>query len=368
MLPLILGGRKPDRAWLGELDSLAGDRRPAGASSRRAVWRPAAAGGDGPGSRHAPRPDVRGRADRQPRLQVGDGAAHPDPAGRRRVPPDGGHGHPRSACRRVRRPGAVPWPTAALSGSCPPPPPTGSSTRYASWGRRRRRPRLESRRPTMWLVHEGRRRAPAAVRADPAGGAARRRVHRRHLRPHRHHQLHVQRAVQPDLPGDRRRGPGHPALQPRHQLHQPAPADRRQPGHHGGPGARRARRWPSTSRATPSSSGENGKPIGTASNGPPTLGAAWTDVTALNPLRLLPGGQPPRTNSQVVIDKHSADVGHFKVGDKVARPHQAASGHLHHHRHRDLGQRGQPARRDHHRVRLRPPPPRCSPARQGRRR
>jgi putative ABC transport system permease protein len=63
--------------------------------------------------------------------------------------------------------------------------------------------------------------------------------------------------------------------------------------------------------------GRDGKPIGTASNGPPTLGGAWTDVTALNPLRLLPGGQPPRTGSQVVIDKHSADVGHFKVGDTV---------------------------------------------------
>ena len=64
--------------------------------------------------------------------------------------------------------------------------------------------------------------------------------------------------------------------------------------------------------------GRNGKPIGTASNGPPTLGAAWSDVAALNPLRLLPGGHPPRTSSQVVIDKHSADVGHFKVGDKVS--------------------------------------------------
>jgi len=63
--------------------------------------------------------------------------------------------------------------------------------------------------------------------------------------------------------------------------------------------------------------GRDGKPIGKASNGPPTLGEAWTDVAALNPLRLLPGGQPPRTSSQVVIDKHSADVGHFKVGDKV---------------------------------------------------
>lgn len=63
--------------------------------------------------------------------------------------------------------------------------------------------------------------------------------------------------------------------------------------------------------------GRNGKPIGTAANGPPTLGEAWTGISALNPLRMLPGGQPPRTDSQVVIDKHSADIGHFRVGDKV---------------------------------------------------
>jgi putative ABC transport system permease protein len=63
--------------------------------------------------------------------------------------------------------------------------------------------------------------------------------------------------------------------------------------------------------------GKDGKPIGTASNGPPLLGVAWTDVTALNPLRLLPGGHPPTGPGQVVIDKHSADVGHFTVGDKV---------------------------------------------------
>jgi len=63
--------------------------------------------------------------------------------------------------------------------------------------------------------------------------------------------------------------------------------------------------------------GKDGKPIGTVGNGAPKLGAAWTDVTALNPLRLLPGGQPPRGPGQVVIDKHSADVGGFTVGDKV---------------------------------------------------
>ncbi|HEY2131308.1 MAG TPA: FtsX-like permease family protein [Streptosporangiaceae bacterium] len=72
--------------------------------------------------------------------------------------------------------------------------------------------------------------------------------------------------------------------------------------------------------------GRNGKPVGTAANGPPTLGVAWTSVPALNPLRILPGGHPPRTASQVVIDKHSADVGHFRVGDRVEVLTQRAPG------------------------------------------
>ena len=72
--------------------------------------------------------------------------------------------------------------------------------------------------------------------------------------------------------------------------------------------------------------GKNGKPIGMTANGPPTLGLAWTDVAALNPLRLAAGGQPPRAAGQVVIDKHSADVGHFRVGDKVRILTQASPG------------------------------------------
>jgi putative ABC transport system permease protein len=63
--------------------------------------------------------------------------------------------------------------------------------------------------------------------------------------------------------------------------------------------------------------GKDGQPIGKASNGPPLLGVAWTNVTALNQLRLLPGSRAPSGPGQVVIDKHSADVGHFTVGDKV---------------------------------------------------
>lgn len=63
--------------------------------------------------------------------------------------------------------------------------------------------------------------------------------------------------------------------------------------------------------------GKDGRPIGKAANGPPTLGAAWTSDAELNPLRLLPGGRPPAAADQIVIDKRSADIGHLNVGDKV---------------------------------------------------
>jgi putative ABC transport system permease protein len=63
--------------------------------------------------------------------------------------------------------------------------------------------------------------------------------------------------------------------------------------------------------------GKSGKPIGMAAGGPPTLGTAWTGVPGLNALRLMSGGQPPRAPGDVVIDKHSADVGHLKAGDTV---------------------------------------------------
>ena len=37
----------------------------------------------------------------------------------------------------------------------------------------------------------------------------------------------------------------------------------------------------------------------------------------MNPYRLLPGGYPPRSRTEVVIDKRSADVGKLNVGDRV---------------------------------------------------
>jgi putative ABC transport system permease protein len=62
--------------------------------------------------------------------------------------------------------------------------------------------------------------------------------------------------------------------------------------------------------------GRDGKPIGHPVNGPPTIGMAWIDVAALNPLRIA-SGRPPTAPGDVVIDKHTADSQHFRVGDRV---------------------------------------------------
>jgi putative ABC transport system permease protein len=64
--------------------------------------------------------------------------------------------------------------------------------------------------------------------------------------------------------------------------------------------------------------GKDGKAIGNPAAGAPTLGEAWTPgAGSMAPYRFLPGGRPPRTSDEVAIDKHSADVGHFAVGDRV---------------------------------------------------
>lgn len=57
-----------------------------------------------------------------------------------------------------------------------------------------------------------------------------------------------------------------------------------------------------------------GKAIG--GNGPPTAGIAWNPNPDLNQFRLVEG-HAPETNDQVVVDKNTADKGHFTVGQKV---------------------------------------------------
>lgn len=61
----------------------------------------------------------------------------------------------------------------------------------------------------------------------------------------------------------------------------------------------------------------NGDTIGNPAQGPPTFGTNWSEVEALNPFTLDPGGKPPRTADEIVIDKGSADDGDFEVGDRV---------------------------------------------------
>jgi putative ABC transport system permease protein len=61
--------------------------------------------------------------------------------------------------------------------------------------------------------------------------------------------------------------------------------------------------------------GKDGKAI-TKTNGAPGLGFAWDPNAALRAVHLVAGDAPKHPND-VVIDKHSADTGHFKIGDQV---------------------------------------------------
>ena len=60
---------------------------------------------------------------------------------------------------------------------------------------------------------------------------------------------------------------------------------------------------------------KNGKAIG--GNGPPTFGLGWDPNPKLNQFHILEGGRPPETADEIVIDRHTADAGNFKVGDRV---------------------------------------------------
>jgi putative ABC transport system permease protein len=62
----------------------------------------------------------------------------------------------------------------------------------------------------------------------------------------------------------------------------------------------------------------DGHAIGNPAAGAATLGEGWNPgADSMEPYRFLPGGRPPRTGHEVAIDKHSADVGHLAVGDRV---------------------------------------------------
>ena len=60
-----------------------------------------------------------------------------------------------------------------------------------------------------------------------------------------------------------------------------------------------------------------GKAIGNPAQGAPALGFGWDSVRKLNQFNLIPGGHPPGASNEIVIDKGSADKGHFRVGEEA---------------------------------------------------
>jgi putative ABC transport system permease protein len=70
--------------------------------------------------------------------------------------------------------------------------------------------------------------------------------------------------------------------------------------------------------------GRDGKAVGNPNRGAPTLGFAWSDDDALNPLNLA-SGNPPSGPDQLVMDKATADDQHFTVGDQVTVLTQSGS-------------------------------------------
>ena len=98
-------------------------RRSAPPSTVGAVGRTAAAGRDRPGAGDAPRPRVRRRADRQPRLDDRCRGARVPARRRARHGPDRRDGHARPGGRRLRRRRSCSSPTGATVGSMEQPTP-----------------------------------------------------------------------------------------------------------------------------------------------------------------------------------------------------------------------------------------------------
>ena len=108
VLPLSLAGEKPDKEWVAELMRKIGLEQRREPSSVGALGWTAAARCDRPRARQPSDDRLRGRADRQPRLQ--DEQRDPGAHARlgRRLRPDDRDGHPRSARRDDRGPDPLP--------------------------------------------------------------------------------------------------------------------------------------------------------------------------------------------------------------------------------------------------------------------
>src|SRR5688572_15026711 len=57
-----------------------------------------------------------------------------------------------------------------------------------------------------------------------------------------------------------------------------------------------------------------GTPVGNPANGPPTVGGNWGPVDELNPWNLIAGRAPVR-DDEVVLDRKTAEIAGYEVGD-----------------------------------------------------
>ena len=88
---------------------------------------------------------------------------------------------------------------------------------------------------------------------------------------------------------------------------------------------RRRRRRAATSRPTPSSSTATASSIGNPDMGAPVVGGIWLDDDGAQPVRRRRGPRARPPTDEVVIDRHSADVGDLAVGDTVTVLTQAGA-------------------------------------------
>ena len=194
-LPADLAGRKVDKEWFDYLVKQLGITDRLHAPPDRVVGRPAAALRLCPGADQPARPDLRRRADGQPRLQLVERDAGLPAAVGRRVRPVDRHGDARRRTAPPSPTGSCSWPTGRSSTSSPTRRPTRCSSGCGPWA------------PDMWKVTiKGLLAHKLRLALTALAIVLGRDVHRRDLRPHRHAAQHVRHAVREHLP--ERRLPG----------------------------------------------------------------------------------------------------------------------------------------------------------------
>jgi putative ABC transport system permease protein len=71
---------------------------------------------------------------------------------------------------------------------------------------------------------------------------------------------------------------------------------------------------------------KDGDPVGNPDFGPPTFGASWGEVDALNPFKLVGDSRAPTGPDEIVLDKASADATGYEIGDTARFQTPAGAG------------------------------------------